>query len=277
MPELPEVETMRRSVAPSVGRRVESIVPSRCRKKPLKMNASWPEIRRAITGKQLKKIERIGKRLVFRFSGDRILMVEPRMSGLILAEGEPNPQSLRFEILFRGTRGKRIAFWDQRGLGQVFLLDDQSLSEFLSRSRVGPDALDISVEKLRQNLATRKIAIKPALLDQKAVAGVGNIYASELLNAARVHPARRCCDLTGYEWKRIHRCMQQVLNSAIHHEGSTLRDGTFRRSLDRPGNYQNLHCVYDQGGKVCPRCGKGTIKRMVQAQRSTWYCDHCQK
>lgn len=277
MPELPEVETMRRTVARSVGGWVKSIGPARCRKKPLKMNASWKSIRRTIGGKRLERIDRIGKRLVFRFSGDRILMVEPRMSGLILAEGEPNSQSLRFEILFRGARGKRIAFWDQRGLGQVFLLDDQSLSALLSRSRVGPDALDISVEELRKNLAHRKIAIKPALLDQKAVAGVGNIYASELLNAAGIHPARRCCDLGGSEWKRIHRCMRQVLTSAIHHEGSTLRDGTFRRSLDRPGNYQNLHCVYDQGGKVCPRCRKGTIRRIVQAQRSTWFCDHCQK
>lgn len=277
MPELPEVETMRRTVAPSVGGWVESIGPTLCRKKPLKMNASWRSIRRALIGKRLEKIDRIGKRLVFHFSGDRILIVEPRMSGLILSEGEPNPESLRFEILFRGARGKRIAFWDQRGLGQVFLLDDKSLSGFLSRSRVGPDALDISVGELRQNLATRKIAIKPALLDQKAVAGVGNIYASELLNAAGIHPARRCCDLNGSEWKRIHRCMLDVLNSAIRHEGSTLRDGTFRKSLDSPGSYQDLHCVYDQGGKTCPRCRRGTIRRIVQAQRSTWFCDHCQK
>jgi formamidopyrimidine-DNA glycosylase len=277
MPELPEVETMRRTVAPSVGGVVKSIGPVRCRKRPLKMNASWRMIRKAVAGKRLERIDRIGKRLLFLFSPDRVLMVEPRMSGLILATGEPNSESLRFEIRLRGAPGRRIAFWDQRGLGKVFLFDRQSMSDFLSKCRVGPDALEISTVELRDNLASRKMAIKPALLDQKAVAGVGNIYASELLNAAGIHPARRCCDLSGREWKRIHRGMLDVLNSAIEHEGSTLRDGTFRKSLDSPGSYQSLHCVYDQGGKKCPRCRRGIIQRIVQAQRSTWFCDECQK
>ncbi|GAG53586.1 unnamed protein product, partial [marine sediment metagenome] len=114
------------------------------------------------------------------------------MTGLMLVGEPPTAEHLRFEIELTGADCDRIAFWDRRGLGQVFLLDKNGLSEYVSPARIGPDALDITPEQLRDNLKNRRIAIKVGLLDQKAIAGVGNIYASEILHLAGIDPRKRC-------------------------------------------------------------------------------------
>ena len=120
-------------------------------------------------------------------------------------------------------------------------------------------------------------AIKVALLDQKALAGVGNLYASEILHRAGIHPARSCRRLRKAQWQRVHAEMLCVLHDAIQHQGSTLRDGTYRIARDAPGNYQFSHRVYQRHGQACLACGKAQIVRIVQAQRSTFYCPACQR
>ena len=120
-------------------------------------------------------------------------------------------------------------------------------------------------------------AIKVALLDQKVVAGVGNLYASELLHLAAVHPAKRCSQLSRMDWERVHQQMQHVLGEAIKYEGSTLSDGTYRNALNKEGGYQNHHRVYDREGATCPSCRQEEIVRIVQAQRSTFFCPQCQR
>jgi formamidopyrimidine-DNA glycosylase len=116
-----------------------------------------------------------------------------------------------------------------------------------------------------------------ALLDQRAIAGVGNLYASEMLHRSRIHPAARCYRLSRDQWTRLHAAMLEVLHSAIEHEGSTLSDGTYRNALNQQGGYQNLHLVYDRAGEECPTCQAATLRRIVQAQRSTFYCPACQR
>jgi formamidopyrimidine-DNA glycosylase len=119
--------------------------------------------------------------------------------------------------------------------------------------------------------------VKVALLDQRAVAGVGNLYASEILHLARIHPARPCDELARRHWNAIAAAAREVLETAIRYEGSTLSDGTYRNALNKEGGYQNEHRVYAKAGEPCPRCRRGVIERIVQAQRSTFFCPRCQQ
>jgi formamidopyrimidine-DNA glycosylase len=120
--------------------------------------------------------------------------------------------------------------------------------------------------------------VKVALLDQRSVAGIGNLYASEILHLAGIHPARRCNKITRTQWQSIADATQAVLNAAIRYEGSTLGDGTYRNALNRQGGYQNYHCVYGRAEEACPRCGPGAkVRRILQAQRSTFFCPMCQR
>jgi formamidopyrimidine-DNA glycosylase len=108
------------------------------------------------------------------------------------------------------------------------------------------------------------------------VAGIGNLYASETLHLAGIHPATPCHRLRGVQWSALHAAIGNVLLDAIAHEGSTLSDGTYRNALNQSGGYQNHHRVYDREGDACPRCRTGSIRRIVQAQRSTFFCSQCQ-
>jgi formamidopyrimidine-DNA glycosylase len=142
---------------------------------------------------------------------------------------------------------------------------------------LGPDALSATAADLIVRLGASRRAIKVALLDQRSIAGIGNLYASEILHVARLHPARLCRRLTQSEWHRLAAAIHEVLTEAIRYEGSTLSDGTYRTALNDPGRYQNQHRVYGRAGEDCPTCGRGTVVRVVQAQRSTFYCPLCQR
>ena len=129
---------------------------------------------------------------------------------------------------------------------------------------------------MREQLGRSQRAIKVALLDQSKVAGIGNLYASEILHVAQVDPRQRCSRLKPIQWRRIASATREVLDEAIRHEGSTLSDGTYRNALNQTGDYQNMHRVYDRADELCPRCGE-LIVRIVQSQRSTFFCRKCQR
>jgi formamidopyrimidine-DNA glycosylase len=167
-------------------------------------------------------------------------------------------------------------YWDRRGLGSVRLLSGQQVAAQLGERSLGPDALSLDSPELRLRLARTHREIKVALLDQKSIAGIGNLYASEILHLAAIHPQRRCHQLRPADWIRLHDAIGTVLRDAIQHEGSTLSDGTYRNALNQAGDYQNHHRVYGRTGSPCLTCGKGTIERFVQAQRATVYCRKCQ-
>jgi formamidopyrimidine-DNA glycosylase len=121
-------------------------------------------------------------------------------------------------------------------------------------------------------------AVKVAMLDQRAVAGIGNLYASEILHLAGIHPAHRCDKLTRAQWQRVADATHSVLETAIRYEGSTLGDGTYRNALNQAGDYQNHHRVYDRADEACSNCGAGNrVVRIVQAQRATFFCPGCQR
>ncbi len=275
MPELPEVETMRRGVLPVVGARIVDVVRLPCRLKPILVQPRIDAFRRRVSQTVIDAVDRIGKRVVLRLdSGDSVIL-EPRMTGLVLLDDAPNTEHLRVRFDLDG-QVPHLFFWDRRGLGSVRLLSEAEMAEQLGGERLGPDALAITADELRSRLAASRRAIKVALLDQRVVAGIGNIYASEILHLAGVHPEAKCDRLSREQWRRIHERQLEVLRVAIDQEGSTLSDGAYRTALNDPGSYQNEHRVYDREGQACIRCESGEVTRIVQSQRATFYCNRCQ-
>ena len=279
MPELPEVETMVRGIRPFVeGRRVIDFkgCPTHCR--PISILPPCADVFHKIQNQVVTTVGRMGKRIVLEFANRLSLVIEPRMTGLVLMSHPPDTTHLRFELKFSGRRQfNSIWFWDRRGLGTVRLFDPDQRENALGKTRLGPDALEITEAQWRERLGRTRRAIKTALLDQKLVAGIGNIYASEILHRARIDPQRCADSLNSNELKRLAVAVRSVLELAIELEGSTLGDGTYRNALNKPGQYQNEHRVYMRDGEQCTTCNRARILRMVQTQRSTFHCSYCQK
>jgi formamidopyrimidine-DNA glycosylase len=277
MPELPEVETMRRGIEPIVGSRVARVTRPPCERRPISMVPDVDQIHRSIQGTTIEAIRRRGKRVLICFHDGQLLIIEPRMTGLVLLVAPPTIEHLRLRIELTGGDHSELLFWDRRGLGTVRLLLAQESASWQESRQIGRDALEITADQLRSQLLHSRRAIKVALLDQKCVAGIGNLYAAEILHLAEIDPRTRCYRLNKRQWQRILDSTQRVLHEAILHEGSTLSDGTFRNALNHDGGYQNHHRVYDREGKSCMRCEQGVVQRIVQAQRSTFFCPVCQR
>ncbi len=276
MPELPEVETMRRGIEPVTGATIVSAIRSPCKKKPIDISPRIDRLNKRIAGRKIAAVERLGKRVVLRIdSGDRLIF-EPRMTGLVLITEPPGGEHLRFQLRLKKCKFKELLFWDRRGLGKIILLSDAEYQQKMLSGKLGPDAIAVSFDEFPGRFKNSRRAIKVAMLDQSTVAGIGNLYASEILHLSHIHPAARCDRLTRRQWKRIYDNMYSVLLEAIKYEGSTLSDGTYRNALNESGGYQNEHRVYDRAGEPCPNCKRGTIKRIVQAQRATFFCAKCQ-
>jgi len=276
MPELPEVETMCRGIRSIVGHTIATVTTPPCRYRPISIKPKVASIRRRLLNRKVTDVTRLGKRVVIHV-GDLALILHPRMSGMVSMETPPDTDHVRLQIQLTGTPKKHVLFWDRRGLGTVELMSAADIQARQVDGRLGPDALAVSCDDFCDRLATTRRPIKVALLDQRLLAGIGNLYASEMLHAARIHPAKQCCSTSRKRKRLLHEVMRSILLAAIESEGSTLSDGTYRNVLNEPGGYQNYHLVYDRAGQRCPSCSSGTIRRIVQAQRSTFYCPKCQR
>jgi formamidopyrimidine-DNA glycosylase len=269
---------MRRGVLGIVGGRIREVERVACQRKPIAIAPRIDHFRRRVVGQTVRAVDRIGKRVVLRLDSADSIVLEPRMTGLILVADPPSREHLRFRCSLTGSGTNELLYWDRRGLGNVRLFSPEEFEVAFGRERLGPDALAMTAELFRTQLGKSRRAVKVALLDQRAVAGIGNLYASEILHFAEVHPARRCDKITRLQWQRIADATHAVLETAIRYEGSTLGDGTYRNALNQAGSYQNHHRVYDKAGDPCVRCGgESRIKRIVQSQRSTFYCGICQR
>lgn len=282
MPELPEVETMRRGIRKITGRRIHDVcfpqLESKSRRlKSITILPQPKRLRIRLKNRVITSIDRLGKRVALRLDSKDTLVFEPRMTGLLLVNDPPDDEYVRFGMEFVDGPIRFVWYWDRRGLGSVRLFSEKQLATVLGPNQLGPDALLISVDQLRQRFSPSRRAIKVALLDQKAVAGIGNLYASEILHLAGIHPEKQCNRIPHANWQVIHAAIREVLEKAIRYEGSTLSDGTYRNSLNKTGKYQNHHRVYNRAGQPCPRCRDALIRRIVQAQRSTFYCGKCQR
>jgi formamidopyrimidine-DNA glycosylase len=266
---------MRRGIAAIAGSRIVGAQREKCRRRPIAIQPQPAALSRRVVGRKVEEVGRLGKRVVLRLdSGDRLIF-EPRMTGLVLVADPPTKEHLRFRLDLASGPISHVWYWDRRGLGSVRLFSEQEFNRQLGNGKLGPDALALVGDDLRERLARSRRAVKVALLDQRAIAGIGNLYASEILHLARIHPEKRCDLLTREQWSSVHVRMIEVLETAILHEGSTLSDGTYRNALNQSGGYQSHHRVYDRAGKPCVTCGT-EIVRVVQAQRSTFYCPTCQ-
>ncbi|HYO25716.1 MAG TPA: DNA-formamidopyrimidine glycosylase family protein, partial [Lacipirellulaceae bacterium] len=294
MPELPEVETMRRGLEPAVGCRITGVERAACARKPITIEPDVTALARRTVGTRIERTDRVGKRVVLWLDSGDALVFEPRMTGLVLLADPPDPLYTRLRIALsprRAGRGRnaapqssrqpaaprQILYWDRRGLGNVRLVTARQFQVRYGLDVLGPDALTVTAELYKERLGRSSRPVTVGLLDQRAVAGIGNLYASEILHVAGVAPGRPCCRLTREQWERIAAATLQVLELAIRFEGSTLSDGTYRNALNKAGGYQNQHRVYDKAGAKCPRPGcHGEVARIVQAQRSTFFCPSCQ-
>jgi formamidopyrimidine-DNA glycosylase len=292
MPELPEVETMVRGIRPQVaGRRIVCVRRCRCRYRPIDFSPGMRTMAARADGLRITSVERVAKRVVLELESGESFVIEPRMTGLMLLSNPPDRSHLRFEwrlddsvtegqpdsLIRENGRDSSLWFWDRRGLGTVRLYAPEELVQALGPATLGPDALAMSVDHRCERLVSTRRPVKVALLDQKLVAGIGNLYASEILHLAQIHPEHPSHRLTARRLQRLHAATRAVLETAIRYEGSTLSDGTYRNVLNENGRYQNHHRVYARAGQRCPTCGRSEIRRIVQAQRATFFCPRCQR
>jgi formamidopyrimidine-DNA glycosylase len=279
MPELPEVETMVRGIRPFVeGRTVQAMVRCPCPCKPISIRPRFELLAKRLVSRRIDSVHRLGKRVVLGVSDGSSVVIEPRMTGLMLLSDPPDSVHLRIEWKFAGrAKYNSVWFWDCRGLGTVRLFKPGELERTLSSAVLGPDALQMDVEAWRASCRKSRRPIKVLLLDQKVVAGIGNLYASEILHVAKIAPTRPASQLKSDDVRRLYHATRAVLEEAIRDEGSTLGDATYRTALNENGRYQAKHRVYGRAGAICPTCSQAPIRRIVQAQRSTFYCPLCQR
>lgn len=285
MPELPEVETMRRGLARVVGRRIVAAAFPRSRVRPISVTPRPAILAARVAGRSIAAVHRRGKRVVLELAAPRRegrapvwLAIEPRMTGLLLLAEAPSAEHVRMVMGLEPRRGEpgRIVFWDRRGLGTVRLLDARGLEAACGTAKLGADGLAITGADLAAALGRSRRAVKVALLDQRAVAGIGNIYAAEILFRAGIDPRTPCRRLRDVAWEAIAAAARTILATAVRLEGSSIGDETYRTVEARAGRYQTRHRVYGRAGTPCGACG-GAIERIVQAQRSTFYCPACQR
>ncbi|MGC1272409.1 MAG: bifunctional DNA-formamidopyrimidine glycosylase/DNA-(apurinic or apyrimidinic site) lyase [Planctomycetaceae bacterium] len=279
MPELPEVETMVRGIRPHVaGRTIVSFRRCRCTRKPIAVTPEPARLAKSLRGQTVTSVRRFAKRVVLDLSNGGTFAIEPRMTGLMLLSDPPTAEHLRVEWRFSDPSPvgfNALWFWDRRGLGTVRYYASGEFESLLT-GRLGLDALAMTFADWMTRLARTSRPVKVALLDQSLVAGIGNLYASEILHLARIHPASPANALAADDVRRLNAATATILEEAIRHEGSTLSDGTYRNALAQNGHYQNAHRVYARAGEPCTTCRR-PIERIVQAQRSTFFCPTCQR
>lgn len=262
MPELPEVETVVRSIAAQLtgARILEAEVNSR-----RVTRGDHAETVHGLTGAQIVAVRRRGKQIFFDL--DRgLLYIHLGMTGRLLWDSRAGKYARAVLTLDRGV----LVYDDVRQFGRFEYFPESP--EFLSRS--GPDALAVTFDEFYQRLHKRSGYVKPLLLNQAFIGGVGNIYADESLFAARIHPRARANRLSRRRAEELYRNIIATLKLAIEYRGSSVSnyvDGRGER-----GGFQQMHCVYGRAGEPCPRCGT-LIKRIVLGQRGTHYCPRCQR
>lgn len=272
MPELPEVETIARGLRPRVvGRRVE-----RARAGALLRSRPAPALlARGLAGRRIAGLRRRGKYLLFALDDGRALMVHLGMTGRLVLEpsGQPAGKHLHLVAALAG-RGQELRFYDPRRFGRVALGREEALARCCGLGGLGLEPLSASPAEIARALRARRKRLKALLLDQTAVAGLGNIYADESLWRAKLHPERVAAELSAGEALRLGRAIRAVLRQAVAMRGSSV--GDYVDALGAPGRYQERHRVYGRAGRSCPRCG-ARIRRRAVAGRSTCFCPRCQR
>ena len=271
MPELPEVETVARSLRPRiVGRTIAGFD---LLDRTL-LRAGGRRGLEALRGRLVLGVRRRGKMLLVELDGGRTLVFHLKMTGQVLFAGEGTPRDKHVRLAVRFADGRdELRFRDVRRFGFLLCLDGPPESACGELARLGPEPLAVGPAEFAAILRGRKGRIKSVLLDQRRLAGIGNIYADEMLFAAGIHPEKPASSIGPGAVERLHGSMRRILESAIAAGGSTLRD--YRDADGQAGGFQSDHRVYGRTGKPCPVCGEPVRMRRVGG-RSSHFCPKCQ-
>jgi formamidopyrimidine-DNA glycosylase len=287
MPELPEVETVCRQLESELeGHRIESLEV---------LDARWcrpvppAELEVAVSGRTIERLGRRGKYLLLGLDGGQTLVMHLRMTGnLVLVEGEDKLDPSEGMRLYEGERstsgrhlrarfvlddGREVWFTDPRRFGEAFLIDDDRLPERFANLGVEPFSAEFTPEALGEIALGRTAPLKSFLLDQKGIAGVGNIYADEALFRARLHPLSPAGSMKPEHLKALRDAVVAALEAGIDGGGASIDD--YRDGRGEKGGMQDKFLVHTREGETCPRC-EGTIERIVVSGRSTYFCPRCQ-
>lgn len=279
MPELPEVETIKNTVAAAVD---GAVIRNAIVKQPRLRELVPADFAERIRGAKIIKLRRIAKYMLMDLDNGLTIIWHFGMSGKIRIESTLLPESIKHDHIIIETDKGVIYYNDTRRFGLVLLGESAKLMQHHCFQNVGLDPWDANLtpQYLLSKLANRKCAIKLSLLNQEIISGIGNIYASEILYRARIRPERQSCAVSESEAKEIIKYTRIILEEAIKAGGSTIHD--YRRPDGDIGYFQQHHCVYDKAGKRCPDCKcditkTGGIRKIVQGGRSTFYCPTLQK
>jgi formamidopyrimidine-DNA glycosylase len=299
MPELPEVETVRTSLARDiVGKKIKTAAVTNGR--AVRRHKSAKDFRDLVEGHTIKSVDRLGKNIVVALDNGSHMVMHLGMSGQLLrAQGPKDLKPKHTHVVFTFVQGGELRFVDPRTFGEIYVSKlpvegdvPAEISKF-ARLSVGGDGLalrkavpelahlgldpfedQIGWDRFAAILRSRSTPLKAVLTDQDIIAGIGNIYADEILFAAGLRFDRSAETLSTIEIRRLHRAISEVLTDAIKHGGSTLSDEQFVDPDGRPGNYQTFHQVYNREGQPCYQC-RQPLRRETVRGRSTFYCDKC--
>ena len=272
MPEMPEVETIARLLRRSIlGKRIVDV---RLSGLPLRrpVEATLPV---TLRGRTIRRIQRRGKYLIVRVEPAAYLLIHLGMSGRIFYPADSSAPAAHTHARIRFSDSTELHYRDHRRFGLLAAYEVARPGQIPELKALGVDPLSpgLDVDRIRRRLQDCRQEIKAFILDQRKIAGVGNIYACEALFHARIHPARRCCTLTRDEAVRLVEGIRKALRSGLRHGGTTFSD--FMGADGAPGSNQNYLSVFQREGEKCRRC-RSRIRRLRQGNRSTFYCPNCQ-
>jgi formamidopyrimidine-DNA glycosylase len=278
MPELPEVETIRRDLDREyVGKRIKSVEVTGARS--VRRHKSPREFVARLEGRRITGTVRKGKYLLVKLDSGEVLVVHLGMSGQLLRAKSARDERVKHtHVTITFTQGGQLRFVDPRTFGELFVTAPEQLEDAVPElAHLGFDPLDdvMSWSHFADLLAARKTRIKALLMDQRFVAGIGNIYSDEILFAAGLRFDRPSESLSTQEVRRLQRAMIETLQEAVKHRGSSLADEQYRDLFGDIGAFQNQHQVYGHEGESCRRC-RSTIARIKWQGRSTFFCPQCQ-
>lgn len=272
MPELPEVETVRRGLEKLIlGKTIQSVEV----KYPKMIQMDLDAFRQDLLGQEIRSMRRRGKYLLF-YLTDKVLVSHLRMEGKYLFYPDAVPERKHAHVFFEMTDGGTLVYEDVRKFGTMELLRKDQLEAYFAARKLGPEPTeaDFLLSPFAAALSRSKKPIKPYLLEQTLVVGLGNIYVDEALWRARIHPARPAASLKPAEVRRLREQIIEVLQLGIEKRGSTIR--TYRNALGEDGTMQDFLQVYGKTGQLCARCGS-PIEKIKLGGRGTHLCPHCQK
>lgn len=279
MPELPEVETITKQLQREIkGKKIKEI---KINLSKIVQASSISFFKKKVLKAKIKKVWRRAKMIIIELNNDYSLMIHLKLSGQLLYFPKKRKEYPKYtHLLFIFSDNSVLSFNDLRQFGYCRLVKTKEVSNIFKEKKIGPEPLskDFTLEEFKQRLKKRpRSTIKPLLMDQSFVAGVGNIYAQEACWWAKVRPDRKVKTLKEKEIKDLYHYLIKILESAIKAKGTTAADDHYRDTKKKRGNYAFKLKVYQKQGEKCSRCKKGTIKRIKLSNRGTSYCSVCQK